>query len=381
MTERIAIVGGGTGGVVLANDLAERLAPEIDAGEVEVVLFNDDPDHVYKPVWLYVAFGKREPADGRRALADLVDDRVDLRVDYIADVDTEAQTLEPVDAPELVPYDRLVLATGAQLAPDAVPGLAEGAHQFYGEAGAERLRDELVEFTGGHLVLSVVGTPHMCPAAPLEFVLMADDWFRQRGLRDDVEITYTYPIMRVHGNEQIAEWARPILDSRDIRIETMFNAESVDPDEGTLTSMEGTTLDYDALVAIPPHTGSDLIADAGLGEGGWVDVDPHTLEATSHEGVYALGDAAAVGVPKAGSAAHYQANVVGQRIASEVRGRTPTATYDGKTLCFVETGMDAATFVEFDYDNPPEPVRPSQQLHWAKLAYNKSYWLTARGLL
>jgi len=381
MTERIAIVGGGTGGVVLANDLAERLAPEIDAGEVEVVLFNDDPDHVYKPVWLYVAFGKREPADGRRALADLVDDRVDLRVDYIADVDTEAQTLEPVDAPELVPYDRLVLATGAQLAPDAVPGLAEGAHQFYGEAGAERLRDELVEFTGGHLVLSVVGTPHMCPAAPLEFVLMADDWFRQRGLRDDVEITYTYPIMRVHGNEQIAEWARPILDSRDIRIETMFNAESVDPDEGTLTSMEGTTLDYDALVAIPPHTGSDLIADAGLGEGGWVDVDPHTLEATSHEGVYALGDAAAVGVPKAGSAAHYQANVVGQRIASEVRGRTPTATYDGKTLCFVETGMDAATFVEFDYDNPPEPVRPSQQLHWAKLAYNESYWLTARGLL
>jgi len=381
MTERIAIVGGGTGGVVLANDLAERLAPEIDAGEVEVVLFNDDPDHVYKPVWLYVAFGKREPADGRRALADLVDDRVDLRVDYIADVDTEAQTLEPVDAPELVPYDRLVLATGAQLAPDAVPGLAEGAHQFYGEAGAERLRDELVEFTGGHLVLSVVGTPHMCPAAPLEFVLMADDWFRQRGLRDDVEITYTYPIMRVHGNEQIAEWARPILDSRDIRIETMFNAESVDPDEGTLTSMEGTTLDYDALVAIPPHTGSDLIADAGLGDGGWVDVDPHTLEATSHEGVYALGDAAAVGVPKAGSAAHYQANVVGQRVASEVRGRTPTATYDGKTLCFVETGMDAATFVEFDYDNPPEPVRPSQQLHWAKLAYNKSYWLTARGLL
>jgi sulfide:quinone oxidoreductase len=381
MTERIAIVGGGTGGVVLANDLAERLAPEIDAGEVEVVLFNDDPDHVYKPVWLYVAFGKREPADGRRALADLVDDRVDLRVDYIADVDTEAQTLEPVDAPELVPYDRLVLATGAQLAPDAVPGLAEGAHQFYGEAGAERLRDELVEFTGGHLVLSVVGTPHMCPAAPLEFVLMADDWFRQRGLRDDVEITYTYPIMRVHGNEQIAEWARPILDSRDIRIETMFNAESVDPDEGTLTSMEGTTLDYDALVAIPPHTGSDLIADAGLGDGGWVDVDPHTLEATGHEGVYALGDAAAVGVPKAGSAAHYQANVVGQRIASEVRGRTPTATYDGKTLCFVETGMDAATFVEFDYDNPPEPVRPSQQLHWAKLAYNKSYWLTARGLL
>ena len=381
MTEQIVVVGGGTGGAVLANDLADRLGPQIDAGEVAVTLVNDGPDHVYKPVWLYVPFGQREPEDGRRRLRELVDDRVTVRVDRVTDIDTDAKQVRYHEAPVPIDYDHLVLATGSTLAPEEIPGLEAGGHNYYSESGAEALREELLSFTEGHVVLSVVGTPHMCPAAPLEFVLMADDWFRQRGLRDDVEITYTYPIMRVHGNEQIAEWARPILDSRDIRIETMFNAESVDPDEGTLTSMEGTTLDYDALVAIPPHTGSDLIADAGLGEGGWVDVDPHTLEATSHEGVYALGDAAAVGVPKAGSAAHYQANVVGQRIASEVRGRTPTATYDGKTLCFVETGMDAATFVEFDYDNPPEPVRPSQQLHWAKLAYNKSYWLTARGLL
>ena len=105
------------------------------------------------------------------------------------------------------------------------------------------------------------------------------------------------------------------------------------------------------------------------------------LEAAGVDDVYAIGDTADTGVPKAGSAAHYQAGVVGQRIASELRGQPATAIYDGKTLCFIETGMDDATFVEFDYENPPAPGEPNQKLHWSKLAYNESYWLTARGLL
>jgi sulfide:quinone oxidoreductase len=221
----------------------------------------------------------------------------------------------------------------------------------------------------------------MCPAAPLEFVFMLDDWFRKRGLREDIDVTYTYPIQRVHGNPHIADWARPLMDERDIGIETFFNAESVDPDAETITSMEGTTIDYDLLVSIPPHRGIDLVEEAGLGDRGWVDVDKHTLEAEAAENVYALGDTADTGVPNAGSVAHYQAGVLGQRLASEIRGRPATATYDGKTLCFIETGMDAASFVEFDYENPPSPAPPSQKLHWSKLGYNESYWLTARGLL
>ncbi len=379
MTHRIAIIGGGTGGVVLANNLAERLAPEIDAGEVAVSLFNDGEDHIYKPVWLYVAFGQREPADGRRPLAELVDDRVDLRIERVDDIDTEEKTLSAGGG--TVGYDSLVIATGSQMDTESIDGLDEGGYHFYGESASTELRDELLSFTEGHLVLSVIGNPHMCPVAPLEFVMMADDWFRSRGLREDIDITYTYPIMRTHGNEHIAEWARPRLAERDIAVETMFNAEAIDPSDGMLTSMEGTELDYDLLVTIPPHTGSDLITQAGLGETGWVDVDSHTLEATEFDDVYAIGDAAAIGVPKAGSAAHYQANVVAKRLTSTVRDQQPTATYDGKTLCFVETGMDEATYVSFDYNNDPSPGRPSRTLHWSKLAYNESYWLTARGLL
>ena len=381
MTEHVVIVGGGTGGSVLANDLADRLEPELDAGDVRITLINDDADHVYKPVWLYVPFGQREPDDGRRPLEDLVDDRVDIRIDRVTEIDTDAERLESMEGDDTIEYDHLVLATGSTLVPEEIPGLADGGHDYYSESGAVDLRDELLSLTEGRLVLSVVGTPHMCPAAPLEFVFMVDDWLRERGLREDVEITYTYPIQRVHGNPHIAEWARPIMEERDIDVETFFNAESVDPEAETITSMEGTELDYDLLVTIPPHAGVDLIEEAGLGDDGWVDVDKHTLEAEAAENVYALGDTADTGVPNAGSVAHYQAGVVGQRLASEIRGRPATATYDGKTLCFIETGMDAASFVEFDYETPPAPAPPSEKLHWSKLAYNEAYWLTARGLL
>ncbi|WP_277554028.1 NAD(P)/FAD-dependent oxidoreductase [Halobaculum limi] len=381
MTEHVVIVGAGTGGSVLANDLAERLDTEIHAGDVQVTLINDSPDHVYKPVWLYVPFGMREPEDGRRPLSELVDDRIELRIDRVTAIDTDEKRLTVRDGDGPVAYDRLVLATGSTLQPAEVPGLAEGGYDYYSEQGAEALREELLSFTEGHLVLSVIGTPHMCPAAPLEFVFMADAWFRERGLREDIDITYTYPINRVHGNPHIAEWAAPKFEERDIRVETFFNAEEVDPEAQTVRSMEGTELEYDLLVSIPPHAGVDIIEEAGLGDGGWVDVDKHTLEAQAAEGVYALGDTAATGVPNAGSVAHYQAGVVAQRIASEVRDRPATATYDGKTLCFIETGMDEASFVEFDYERPPSPAPPSKKLHWSKLAYNESYWLTARGLL
>ncbi|WP_152039384.1 NAD(P)/FAD-dependent oxidoreductase [Salinigranum salinum] len=380
MTQNIVIVGAGTGGSVLANRLADRLAPDIDAGDVEVTLVNESENHVYKPIWLYVAFGKRDPEDGVRPITKLVDRRVSLRFSRVEAIDTDRKRLS-LNGGDTLGYDYLVLATGARIVPDEVPGLAEAGHDFYSEEGALALRDALADFTEGHLVLSVVGTPHMCPAAPLEFVFMADDWFRQRGVREQVDITYTYPIQRVHGKPTIAEWAAPRMDERDIRAETFFNVESVDVDAQVLQSMEGEELDYDLLVTIPPHDGVPMIREAGLGDDGWVAVDRNTLEAKGADDVFALGDATDVPAPKAGSAAHYQAGVVADRLTALVHGGVPTATYDGKVVCFLEAGMDEATFVSFDYANEPYMRPESRPVHWAKLAYNESYWLTARGLL
>ncbi|QFU83165.1 NAD(P)/FAD-dependent oxidoreductase [Natronorubrum aibiense] len=377
---RIAIVGGGTGGTVLANRLADELQSELEAGEVDLTLITADPNHVYKPTFLYVPFGKKTVDDAKRPIDELVDRRVDLTIGRVIDIDTDRQKLAFADS-SVLGYDQLVLATGANLEPEAVPGLADGGHHFYGPEGAERLRDELAEFTEGHLVLSVVGVPHMCPAAPVEFTLMVDDWLREQGRREDVEITYTYPINRAHGLESIADWATDLFEERDVTLETFFNVEEIDPDNEVIETVEGTELDYDLLVAIPPHAGSDLVIDAGLGDDGWVDVDKHTLEATAAENVYAIGDVADVPTSKAGSVAHYEAGVVADRIASRARGTVPTATYDGKTVCFLEAGMDEATFIEFTYGEEPYVREPSKPLHWAKLGYNESYWLTARGLL
>ncbi|WP_181685097.1 NAD(P)/FAD-dependent oxidoreductase [Halorhabdus salina] len=379
MTEEIVVVGGGTGGTVLANRLADRLEPAIESGDAHVTVINDGEYQYYKPAYLYVPFGKKTVEEAKRPLSDLLDRHVELRVDRVTGLDTDAKSVSLEDGDDMA-YDHLVMATGATLDPEEVPGLAEGGHHFYGPEGTESLRDELADFEEGHLVLSVIGVPHMCPAAPLEFVFMADDWLRQRGLREDIEITYTYPIQRAHGLQSVADWATPKLADRDINLETFFNAERVDPEEQVLETMEGNELDYDLLVAIPPHTASELVSEAGLGDT-WVDVDRATLEAEQAEDVYAIGDVADVPTSKAGSVAHYEAGVVADRIASRVRGQTPTSVYDGKTVCFIETGMDEATFVEFGYGDEPTMREPSKPVHWAKLGYNESYWLTARGLL
>jgi sulfide:quinone oxidoreductase len=381
MTQRIVVVGGGTGGTVLTNRLTDRLRTELDRGTVELTLVTDDPEQTYKPVFLYVAFGEKTLEDARRPVRDLVDwRRVDLRIDRVTDVDTDGKRVR-LDADGWLAYDYLVLATGAQIVPETVPGLPEGGHNFYSPDGAQDIRQALAGFTEGRLVMSVVGVPHMCPAAPLEFVFMADAWFRERGLRDQVDVTYTYPIQRAHGLRPVAEWATDLLEERDIELLTFVNPEEIDPDAQTIHTAEGEEIAYDLLAAIPPHTGGDIVQASGLGDGNWIAVDSHTLEAENADDVYALGDVADLPTSKAGSVAHYAAGVVADRLACRVRGVNPTATFDGKTICFIETGMDEATFIAFDYDTEPQIREPSQLLHWGKLGYNELYWLTARGLL
>ncbi|MFD1633411.1 NAD(P)/FAD-dependent oxidoreductase [Haloplanus ruber] len=376
MTERIVVLGGGTGGTVLANKLASKL----DTGDAAVTLVDETGVHVYKPVWLYVAFGDAEPADGRRPLDDLLDRQVRLRTGRVTDIDTDAKRVT-VDGTSALDYDHLVVATGARLVPDRIPGLVEGAHDFYSEDGAERLRDALATFDGGRVVLSVAGMPHMCPAAPVEFTLMVEDWLRDREVRAESDVVYTAPTERSHKLPPVADWADERFDAAGVESHTDFAVARVDPGERTLHATDGRTLDYDLLVTIPPHAGVDLVAEAGLGDDGWVETDPRTLEAARADDVYAIGDTTDIERPMAGSVAHYQAGVVADRIAARVRGHRPTATYDGKVLCFLEAGMDEATFVSFDYDSLPDLRAESALVHWAKGAYNESYWLTARGLI
>jgi len=378
--EDIVIVGGGVGGTVTANLLAEELAPEIAAGRVRVRLITDQPEHVYKPAFLYRAFGRTSPPAYRRPQRELLHPAVELIVDPVREVEVEQRRVA-VQSGRTYPYDHLVLAAGTRVVPEATPGLAEAGEQFYTEEGAQRLYRRLDGFASGTIVVSVIGVPHMCPVAPLEMAFMLDAFFRARGRRDQVEIVYTYPINRVHSNPAIAEWAAPELAAKQIRVETFFNVERVDPERKVIETMEGTELAFDLLIAIPEHAAPAFLDESGLTVDGWVPTDRHTLAVKGHEGIYALGDVTDLPVSKAGSVAHYQAAVVAANLAARVRGLPATARYNGKTFCFIETGTDTGTYVEFDYDNPPKPVRASRWIHWAKLAYNQTYWLTARGVV
>ena len=379
MTERIVIVGGGSGGTITANRLAEELEDEIDAGEVEVTIVSDNPDHVYKPLFLYVPFGEAELSDTSRPLVDLVDHRVNLVYEHVTEIDTDGKSLATASGAE-VDYDYLVVATGAIPQPEETPGLGDDGpgHHFYGPEGATDLREALANFEEGHLVLSVIGTPHVCPAAPVEFPMIVDQWFRERGVREDIEITYTYPIQRLHGVRPTAEWMVPRFEERDIDSKTFFNVESVE--DGTIETLEGKELDFDLLVGVPEFTASPLIQEAGLGEE-WMEVDRHTLESDHAEDVYGIGDVTNIPTSKAGSVAHYASGTLVSRIASEVRGQVPTATFDGKTICFIEAGTEEGTFIEFAYGREPVVRDENRFLHWSKLGYNEAYWLTARGVM
>ena len=377
---RIVIIGGGPGGTITANHLAEGLADEIRAGKAEVTLLTDQLEQVYKPGFLYLTLGLEAPEHIHRPVRELVSPYVKVAIERVSRVDT-ANRQVLVEGGGSRPYDQLVIATGARLDPEATPGLKEAGDWFYDEEASKRLHAKLESLEKGRIVVSVIGVPHMCPVAPLEITFMLDDWLRRRGRRDAVELTYTYPINRTHSIVQCAEWATPEMLQRGIHIETFFNVEAVDAEEKVLRSMEGSELPFDVLIAVPEHRSAAYLEDSGLLQSGWVPTDRETLAVKGQEGVWALGDTTDLPVSKAGSVAHYQSSHLSKNVIAHYYGVGPVARYDGKTICFVEAGLDRATFIEFDYQRPPRVPEPTKMIHWAKLAYNNAYWLTAKGAL
>ncbi len=379
MPKRIVIVGGGAGGTITGNLLARNLMHQIEHGQVIINMITDKPEHIYQPGFLYIAFDKVRPEEIIRQQQDLLDPHINLFVDPAVKIDREKNVVHTKGGKEF-PYDYLIVATGSRIVPEAIPGLKEGAHWFYDLPGAQKLREALKGFEGGRVVITV-GVPHKCPVAPLEITFMLYDYFKQKGMLDKVELYYTYPINRVHALEPVANWAVPQFEKKGIKYEVLFNMEEVDPEKKILKSMEGTHLNYDLLIAIPPHKGAQVIEDSGMGKGGWVATNKQTLRNEGHNNVYVVGDTTDIPISKAGSTAHFESDVVAERIASEIQEGGTMTEYDGKVVCFVETGFDEATYVWFNYKNPPKPTPPSKMLHWMKLGYNRLYWLSARGVL
>ena len=226
----------------------------------------------------------------------ILDKRVAFFVDPAEHIDVEAKSVKTKSGKTFT-YDYLVIATGSRIKPEAIPGMVEGGHWFYDLDGARKMRDALNNFKGGKIVVNV-NVPHKCPVAPLEIVFMLREYLAGKGI-ENTEITYTYPIGRLHALEPVANWAGPEFQRCGIKSEVFFNTKSVDPKAKTITSEEGVTLPYDLLVTIPPHSGQQVIVDSKLGDGGWVPTNKQTLLREGSDNVFIVGDTTNIPISKA----------------------------------------------------------------------------------
>ncbi len=366
--KNIVVVGGGTGGTLAANLLAKKLKP----AEARITLVSESARHLYQPGWLYVSFGWLDQRSLSRPLRSLLKKRVQLVVGRVDILDLEARQLRLHDGTK-VDYDYLVLAPGALVTPEDVPGLAEHGEHCYTEQAALRLWSRLQDFQGGRIVVGVGGLPHKCPVAPLEFTFLLEEFLTRQNLRPKTEIVYTYPIGRVFSIESVAELAAPLLEERKVEVETFFNLEEVRP--GKALSLEGIELDYDLLAMVPPHRGPAFLQGSPIAEArGWIKTDRHTLQVEGTDNLWALGDVTDLPISKAGSTAHFQAPVAVDRLCAALRGEESKAVYGGHVMCFLETGYNHASLIDFDYQRPPTPAKPNAIVHYQKMVFNKAYW-------
>ncbi|MEK9722745.1 MAG: FAD/NAD(P)-binding oxidoreductase [Rhodospirillaceae bacterium] len=271
-------------------------------------MIGNSDKHMYQPGLLYVPFGRMFESELFRDQRKVLDDRVPYFIDPATNIDVDAKVVT-TESGKTHAYNYLVIATGSRIMPQSIPGIAEGAHWFYDRDGARKMRDALAEFEGGKIVVNV-NAPHKCPVAPLEITFMLYDYLTHKGVMDKSEIMSTYPIGRLHELEPVALWAQPEMDKLGIKHETFFNTKEVDPENKTITSEEGSTLDYDMLVTIPPHQGAAVIAELGLGDGGWVPTDRDKLYREGSTDIFVCGDTANIPISKAGSTAHFEADTI-----------------------------------------------------------------------
>lgn len=380
--KKVLILGAGTGGTLIANRLYRKLWREVKSGDVEITIIEPSEWHYYQPAYLLLPLNLIDENEVRKPTRSLLPEKVKWikkRANKI-DVYNNRVILEDGGSVE---YDYLVISTGSKLNYDEVPGLKEGSYNFYGYNEAIRLREALRRFNGGRIVVGVAGVPYKCPPAPIEMSLLLDAYFRKLGVRDKVDITYAYPLPRVFPIAEVSGMLDDIMRKRNININLFFNVDVVDPKKRKITSLEGEELEYDLAILIPPHSGSDVVINSGIGDkSGWIPTNRYTLNMEGHDEVYVIGDATNLPISKAGSVADFEAEVIVKRLVDQLKGYEPTTVYDGKVMCFVLTGIGEGTILVFNYNEPPRPVNPGFLSYWLKLIYNKLYWnLTAGSAL
>ena len=345
---RILVLGAGFGGLELTTTLSEALGDD-----AEITLIDKSDHFVFGFSKLDVMFGRAVPEQVIHPYAGRVKPGVTFVQTTITSIDPAAKRVETEAG--TFEADLIVVALGADLHPEATPGLLEGGHEFYTVPGAFALRDVLAGFGGGRVVVAVTSTPFKCPPAPSETALLMHDFLTERGLRDSSEIALVMPMgAPIPPSPEASKALLTAFEERGIAWHPERIVTSLDPARNVAVCADGTELPYDLFLGVPVHRAPVVVQESGMCVDGWIPVDPLTLE-TSFPGVYAVGDVTSVGTPKAGVFAEGQAAVVAAAIIARAAEAEPTTTYDGKGICYLEFGFDQVAKVEVTFVSGQAP--------------------------
>jgi len=362
--ERILVLGAGTGGLVAANLLA--------ANGYKVTLVERAPHHLFQPGMLWIAF-KGHPAQRyMRPVESLIRPGVELVRGSVARVDLAERAVELGDGRRLG-YDRLIIALGASLDYDAVPGHRE-LHERYGDffSGAEsasRLWRAFSSMREGTLVVAAADPMYKCPPAPHKAVLLASDTLQRTGRAGRVRVVLAVPFVHAYPSRTVAEIVEPVLRERGVEVHTMFTVDSIDVENRVITSVEGEELRFDVAAVIPVHQGPRITVNPGdaVDQDGYIRVDKHTLQVHGYDDAYAIGDCSNAPTSKTGVTAHLGAEVVADRIMGL------DSRFTGRTNCPI-VADGTASFVISDYEHPPVPVRFSRLKRAMEDLFIAAYW-------
>lgn len=385
--KKLLILGAGTAGTMMANHLQKALPKGWS-----ITIVDKEETHYYQPGYLFLPFDIYKPEQVVQRIDKFIPEGVELVRAPISRIDKTANKVLLANG-EVLPYDLLIIATGTDIAPHEIEGLL-GDHwqtevfDFYTYQGACNLREKLMTWPGGKMVVHIAEMPIKCPVAPLEFAFLADSFFKNKGMRDKVELTFVTPMDDAFTKPRASKELSYLLDQKNINIVSNFNIERVEGEERKIYDYGGQEVEYDLLVTVPTNMGDPMIERSGLGDDlNFVPTNKNTLQSLVSDNIFVIGDATNVPASKAGSVAHFEAEVLTQNILDYIADRPLSGSFDGHANCFVETGNGKALLIDFNYEHEPVtgtfpipgvgPLRllkESRVNHWGKLAFRWVYW-------
>jgi sulfide:quinone oxidoreductase len=384
---KIVILGAGTGGTVMANLLNKRL----DKKDWSITVIDKDNVHYYQPGFLFIPFGFYTGDQITKEKSKFIPKGVEFIVSDAERIDPQNNQVLLPDGKK-IPYDFLIMATGAEIAPAETPGMLDGWREsvfdFYTIEGSTALHEKFKTFKGGTIAIHINEMPIKCPVAPLEFAFFCDWCLRRKKRREDVKLIFVTPLSGAFTKPVAAKRLGALLDERDIKTVTDFSAERIDIAHKKLISYDNREVPFDLLVTVPTNMGSELVERSGMGdELRFIPTDLHTLRSKQYENIFVIGDATNLPSSKAGSVAHFQSEILAENVLRAIEKKPLAEDFDGHSNCFIETGRRRGILIDFNYDLEPLPgrfpfpvigplplLKPSRLNHIGKLAFRWIYW-------